>query len=352
MTGGATHSQPRRAPVPLPGPVLHVLRACYLLELGRRNRRFNRGEGVTRLEVPVLSVGNLSMGGTGKTPMVRRLVEWIRDGGGRPCIAMRGYGAKPGDSDEAQEYQDRLPGVPVVAQPDRLAGLRPLLASRDGPSCVVLDDGFQHRRIARSLDLVLLDASRDPFEDDVLPAGWLREPVSALARADATVITHAEAANPEQLAQMRERASEAGASAVAIARHAWTGLRLFTPDGEMAADEVTSLEQYTAVSCCAIGNPAPFLAECRRATRGRVLAEIVLRDHHPYDDAAVDRLVTAARDSRADVILVTAKDWAKLGRVSPERWPCPVVVPTLEMALEEGEQTLKPLVLDAAGLGG
>lgn len=130
-----------------------LLTPLYLAELGRRNRRFDRGAGVTRFDVPVISVGNISVGGVGKTPMVMTIAGWLLESGRRPCIAMRGYKAGAGESDEAALYRERFGDVPVVAQPDRTAGLRALFAqervgqasSLPGPGaridCIILDDG-------------------------------------------------------------------------------------------------------------------------------------------------------------------------------------------------------------------
>ena len=330
----------------MPPPLGALAQWVYLRELARRNRAFDNGIGVSRLPVPVISIGNLSVGGTGKTPMVERIVRWLVEDDVRPCIAMRGYGGRDGISDEADEYRDRLPGVPVVAQPDRLVGLRALFetaASR--PGCVVLDDGFQHRRIARDLDLVLIDASRSPFDDGVLPAGWLREPVGSLSRADGVVLTHAEAADDPAIEQLRARLSESGREPLAVTRHTWNQLRVITPDGREVTDQPGSLAGRSAVAVCAIGNPGPFMAECRRATGGRVLIEMALRDHDPYRGATVDHLLAAARDSRAEVIVTTAKDWSKLRTVARDRWPCPIVVPSLEMCFDSGEEGLRRRVL-------
>lgn len=180
---------------PLPGPLGRLAGAIYAREIRRRNRAYDRGGRVTRLDRPVISVGNLSAGGTGKTPMVMKLATALLEAGHHPCIAMRGYKAAAGRSDEAEEYRARLVNVPVVAQPDRISGLRALFATEVGRDVdvVLLDDGFQHRRLARDLDIVLVDATRSPFEDRLLPAGYLREPPASLERAQAVVITHAEA---------------------------------------------------------------------------------------------------------------------------------------------------------------
>jgi tetraacyldisaccharide 4'-kinase len=412
----------------------------YLAELGRRNRRFDRGEGVVRLDRPVISVGNISVGGVGKTPMVMTIVAWLLEAGVRPCIAMRGYRSKKsaaGESDEAMLYHERFGEVPVVAQADRLAGLRQLLAQErvvqdcipgpqrvgqdcilaagrfdsrsstpseaegrqvtnlpqsfasepDAPSdmphppridCVILDDGFQHRQIARDLDIVLLDASRDPFADRALPAGWLREPVSSLARADAIVLTHAEAAGSEAVSHISARVAEiCGRAPIAVTRHQWQRLRVIQADGAERIERPAWLVGRRVVVGCAIGNPTAFVQAARHAvaeaivtgrapehgntdlsergpvarpaaSRGAVLGELVLRDHDPWGDRAVSRLLALARERQAEAIVVTAKDWTRLSRVERLRWPAAVVVAELATRFVRGEAELRGLALDLA----
>src|ERR1043165_360740 len=162
----------RRGPVP--GAVGRLLARGYAWEIGRRNRRYDAGRGVVRFDRPVISVGNLSVGGTGKTPMVAHIVGLLLEAGRRPCIAMRGYAGRGGMSDEAEEYRGRFPGIPIVARANRTLGLIELFSREhetggQQTDCIVLDDGFQHRRIARDLDVVMVDASRDPFDDALLP---------------------------------------------------------------------------------------------------------------------------------------------------------------------------------------
>jgi tetraacyldisaccharide 4'-kinase len=330
------------------GALLSRLARVYGWEVARRNARFDRGEGVVTLDRPVLSVGNLSVGGTGKTPMVRRVVDVLRAAGHRPCIAMRGYGASrraDGMSDEAAEYASALPGVPIVAQPDRTAGLLDLFSQDRGEAvdAVVLDDGFQHRRLARQLDLVLLDATRGPFEDSLLPLGRLREPADSLGRAHAAIATHAEAAEPGEVERMLGLASRAAPGlVVAAAEHAWDGLDL-----PLAGDGVDLgwLSGKRVLPVCAIGNPGAFVREVRRRA-GSVLDPLTLRDHDPYRGATVRRIIAGA--SGAEAIVTTRKDWVKLARVDPSAWPCPVVVPRLEFRFVHGGDAINALLVQAA----
>lgn len=331
-----------------------ALAPIYRAEVSRRNRRYDRGIGVTRLGIPVISVGNLSVGGTGKTPMVMHLVAMLLRAGRRPCIAMRGY-RKPGsgEADETDAYRREFPEVPIVAQPDRLAGLRRLLSRSEvesRPDCVVLDDGFQHRRIARDLDIVLIDASRSPFVDRVLPAGWLREPVEGLARADLVVLTHAELVNAAEIESIDAgvRNLRGGRGLDAAARHLWTGLIEGDPGVVRPLDALLGAR---VVASCAIGNPVGFLHSLRQTlgATGELAGTLVLPDHDPYGREVVLALTRLASEVRAAMIVVTDKDWSKLRRYPAEIWGgVPIIRPRLAMAFERGAAVLEARVLEAA----
>jgi tetraacyldisaccharide 4'-kinase len=332
----------------VPGPMARLGERVYLRELARRNRRFDAGRGVVTIDRPVISVGNLSMGGTGKTPMVRLIVSWLLEGGHRPAIAMRGYKARGGISDEAEDHRGVFGGaVPVVAQPDRLNGLLRLFAEAEGRrvDVVVLDDGFQHRRIARQLDLVLIDGTRDPFLDRCLPAGRLREPTEALARASAVVITHAELLGPGDLGVLRGAIRGVFDGVIVETEHAWEGLRVIE-GGEERAEAVSWLHGRSVAAACAIGHPGAFLEGVRRATGRGVERAEVFSDHHPLNRRAARRIAQAAAGVQA--VVVTEKDWVKLRGY--REWSCPVVVPRLAIRAADGGEGLRAMVLEAAGL--
>jgi tetraacyldisaccharide 4'-kinase len=316
-----------------------LFEAAYRFELGRRSRAFDRGKGVVTLDRPVVSVGNLSVGGTGKTPMVRRLVLALRDANVipplDPAIAMRGYASREGLSDEADEYRRTLDNVPVVAQPNRAQGLLDLFATDRGHdiNCIVLDDGFQHRALARCFDLVLLDATRDPFADHLLPRGWLREGPDALRRAHAVAITRADATDPSRIRDIAANARRINPDLIIAAyRHAWTALSVHSTTTHASREEsVTWLRAKRVGVACAIANPDALLAMVQSHTHAPLesSATIILPDHDAYDAPALKRVIDLSHT--VDALLVTNKDWSKLARVRPELWGCPVVVPRVEM---------------------
>ena len=191
---------------PLPATArgaLAALAAPYALATAARNWLYDRRLlPVQAAPVPVISVGNLTLGGTGKTPLVAWICRQLIASGLRPAVVSRGYAARKGDtSDEAAELAILLPGVPHVADRDRVSGAA--TAARLGVHVVVLDDGFQHRRLHRNLDVVAIDAS-DPFGcGHLFPRGLLRERVCGLARADAVVLTRATGVDPDRRAAIR-----------------------------------------------------------------------------------------------------------------------------------------------------
>ncbi len=337
------------------GELAHLLlapvSALYKREITRRNAKYDRGEGVVTLDRPVISVGNLSVGGTGKSPTVARVVRTLREAGYWPAVAMRGYGSSKtsdGSSDEAQEYRALFHDLPIVAQANRTLGLIELFGTEAGErvDTVVLDDGFQHRRLARNLDVVLIDCTRSPLEDALLPAGRLREPMESLARAHAAVLTHAESASDAEVQRLHREALEINRDIlVAASEHAWVGLDVL---GEPEPTEVGWLSGKRVLGVCAIGNPGPFFAELGRRA-GSVVAEIRLRDHDPFGKAAVTRIREAA--SGLDAIVCTAKDWSKLRNVPAQDWPCPVVRPVLELRMRFGGEALDAMIVRAASAG-
>ncbi|MBL8963165.1 MAG: tetraacyldisaccharide 4'-kinase [Phycisphaeraceae bacterium] len=327
----------------------------------RRNRLYDRGVGVARFLVPVVSVGNLSVGGTGKTPAVRAFVRWMLEDGRRPAIAMRGYRAPrsadplASTSDEAVElrrtlgtWPDGTP-VPVLAHPDRTAAITSYLGSPAGSLAdrIVLDDGFQHRRIARDLDVVLIDATRDPWRDRPLPLGLLREPVKSLDRAGAIVVTHAEMVPEGSVRGMLDLAANASPRAVlASCRHGWTSLVVESPEGAESRP-VRWLHGKRVLAVCAIGNPAAFLAGMDRAIGGPVAGSVILRDHDPYSPRTIQRIIAAAHHADAEVVLTTEKDWGKLARTGIVGQAPPIARPILELSFDTGGPELRRAILAA-----
>ncbi len=338
---------------------LSPLAPLYRAAIAFRNRGFDAGKRVVTFDRPVISVGNLSTGGTGKTPFTMHLIDLLREAGFNPCVAMRGYGAPKGrghESDEAREYLAAFPDLPLVAQPDRTNGLIELFGGDEESkvSPVILDDGFQHRQIARQLNIVLMDATRSAFQDSLLPAGSLREPVESLARADVLVVTHVESgknapdAERGGIQSIRGRALAINPRLVVCeCEHVWKGF----VDANGAELSLDSLSGSRVFAVCAIGNPGAFLEQAGKLARAGLAGKVALRDHDPYSHATIASLSSQIAAAGADTILTTNKDWSKLQRVPASSWPACVkhiVRPRLVLAFSSGEAELKQAVLRTA----
>jgi tetraacyldisaccharide 4'-kinase len=281
---------------------------AYGAALALRNRGFDRGWlRIQRAAVPVVSVGNLTLGGTGKTPMVEWVARWYRRHGVRAAILSRGYGQRGGLNDEGRVLEENLPDVPHLQNPDRAKAATVAVRELDA-QLIVLDDGFQHRRLARELDIVLLDAL-DPFGlGRLFPRGLLREPIRSLRRAGVVVLSRADLISADDRARVRAQVERhAGALAWVEARHA--PLELI--DGAGGPSPLDLLTGRRIAAFCGIGNPEGFrrtlLPLC-----GELAALQVFADHHDYtaaDVAGLDRWVTGLG---VDLVLTTQKDLVKL----------------------------------------
>jgi tetraacyldisaccharide 4'-kinase len=326
---------------PALAPLAHAAAFAYGLGVRARNALWDLRSPAS-LGVPTVSVGNLSAGGTGKTPFVRWCVTELLAAGHRPAIALRGYGARDGISDEAEEYRAMLPGVPVAVGADRIASVARVRAGDPSIDCVVLDDAFQHRRVARTLDVVLVDATRPAIDGPLLPAGWLREPADALRRAGLVVVTRAERVDPA-LSALVERLH--GHPPAAWTRHAWTRIERFGAGGRDMPLE--ALAGRKVVVATALARPDAFVADAQ-ARGARIVGDLRFRDHHAFSDQEADRIAALARAKDA-AVLCSGKDWAKLSQLLPEPRGAEWLVARAGIQFVAGEPEVRERLLAAAG---
>lgn len=313
---------------------LRMASVGYGLGVGLRNAGYDRGRGVDRAEVPVVAVGNITAGGTGKTPMVEHVCRRFRERGLRVAILSRGYGATGGLNDEGLVLDANLPDVPHFQDPDRVALAR-IAVEESESQVLVLDDGFQHRRLARDLDVVLLDAL-DPFGlGHLLPRGLLREPVRSLRRAGVVVLSRADLVSEGERSAIRSRAERAaGPLRWAEARHAPRDLL----DAEGGSEPLDRVRGAPVVAFCGLGNPEGF----RRTVLGLGADLVDFRtfpDHHPYTRADVDDLLRWARGRGASLALTTQKDSVKLRL--PNLGPVPLRAVRIGLELVGGAEVLE-----------
>jgi tetraacyldisaccharide 4'-kinase len=290
-----------------------------------------------RLPVPVICVGNLVAGGTGKTPLVAWLATRLRAEGRHVGILARGYGPRiPGTdlSDEGILLQRLVgPDVPQVQDGNRARGGRRLLAEHPKVDVILLDDGFQHRRLARDLDVVLLDASNPFGFRRLLPRGLLREPPSALARAGAVVVTRAERVDAAALDRLKAEVKRRTAAPLAVARTRPVAVEI----GGIPQPPERLLGRAVFV-CCGIGNPQGF-AGTVRDLHARVVGVRDLGDHVGLSTEAWAAVVKEARALGADLVVTTRKDAVKVPSLPPG-----VAVLDVETHLVEGERPLLELI--------
>jgi len=298
-----------------------------------------------RAPCPVISVGNVTAGGTGKTPMVEWLARWLKANHRRPAVLSRGYRATSGTSnDESQLLSNHLGDVPVLTGKDRARSARIALAQKLA-NVFVLDDGFQHWPMARDLDVVLIDGLLPFGGGHLLPRGLLREPVSALKRAGVIVITRTDLVSGERLREIRDTIAVLNPS-VPIVESA------HVPVGLAAAEAVAnrpqsldlpSIRGKTALLFSGIGNPEGF--EKTAASLGCTIAEkFRFRDHHRYFDHELTELQRRAERAGCDAVLTTEKDIVKIGRCWNGR--VPLLALKVEIRITAGEDALNGLLLD------
>ena len=262
-------------------------------------------------DVPVVSVGNITAGGTGKTPMVAWLVQWFQDHGLRPVILSRGYRSLPGEVNDEKLVLDQLcPGVPHLQNPNRVASSR-VAVDEHAAQVLILDDGFQHRRLARDLDIVLIDALNPFGYGRLLPRGLLREPLAGLQRADLIIITRADQCDDDEKRRIVDRINEIRGND-AHAEVAFTPVCLVNSAGETASFE--SLGDSAVTALCGIGNPAAFertITDC-----GLQIAESpqLFPDHHHYTSEDLKSVGNIANTNSAAAIVTTQKDLVKIDR--------------------------------------
>ncbi|HEX5521301.1 MAG TPA: tetraacyldisaccharide 4'-kinase [Longimicrobiaceae bacterium] len=289
------------------GAALWPFEQAYRGVTGARNRGYDRGWLASeRAAIPVVSIGNLGVGGAGKTPFTawaaRRLVEWGR----RPAVVLRGYGG-----DEVLLHRELNPEVPVFAAAKRAEGVREATAA--GCDVAVLDDAFQHRALTRDLDVVLISAESWQESPRLLPRGPWRESEAALGRAGAVVVTRKSAGqDAAESVAAGLRARHPGLT-VAVCWIAPSDLAPLHASAQPAAERaLETLRGREVLAVAALADPAPFAANLRGA--GVAVELLAFPDHHPYSPADAAAIL---RRAAGRPIVMTHKDAVKLRALLP-----------------------------------
>jgi tetraacyldisaccharide 4'-kinase len=314
-----------------------------------RCRRWAYWRGLLRshaADVPVISIGNITTGGTGKTPMVLWAVEKLVSLGHHPAVLTRGYASVAGRSDEAELLRQELAGrklaVPVIVNPNRRTGAAQALAA--GADVLVMDDGFQHMALRRNLDIVLIDATLPFGYGYVLPRGLLREPLAALRAADAIVITRCDQVGLPELATI-EQELRAIAPQASLHRACHAPLALRDEAGQIQPP--TALAGQNVVAFCGLGNPWAFFTTLR-GLGANIVARMPLDDHARYTPDVIKHLGRLGTNAGAAAMVTSAKDAVKLPR--PSQLPLPLWTLLVEVRITDNAGSLEQAVAQAAAV--
>lgn len=275
-----------------------------------RNAAYDLGlKKVATAEVPVIAIGNLTTGGTGKTPIVAAVVQKLQQVGHRPGIVSRGYRADAsGQNDEKRVLAMQCPDVPHEQNGDRIIASKTLIRDHQ-VTAIVLDDAFQHRRIDRNFNVVLIDATNPFGFGYLLPRGLLRESIGGLRRADFVLITRADAVPSLQLRQIRETCVQHDARLVnRIAEVSFQPTTMISSSGERRP--INELSGQPVVVMTAIGNPEAFLTTCE-GLELEIVDRRFFPDHHYFSPAEVADVCQRATELNATVV-TTVKDLVKI----------------------------------------
>ncbi|NLC56786.1 MAG: tetraacyldisaccharide 4'-kinase [Armatimonadetes bacterium] len=352
---------------PLAGGIRTGLRVLSWLYLGATTTSaLAHRAGLLRRErapCPVIGIGNVTVGGTGKSTVTAAIARWLRDAGYQPAILSRGYGARgtpavrvvsdgqrlllgPEEGgDEPVMLARHLADTPVLIGRRRPVTARAAVEQFGADVCL-LDDGFQVWNLEKDLDIVLLDSAR-PFDNGfVLPRGMLREPATSLRRAHAVVLMEPDRADPEALAALRQRLDTLAPAAMLAEAHRVPSRLWDLATGDELPLE--SLQGVGVVALSAIGNPEGF--EALLGSLGARVHPARLRDHHPYSPAVLRSAGELAARVGAAAIVTTDKDAVKLGQYQGSAavtTPLPLWVLSIRLQFTAGEDSLRERVLAA-----
>ncbi len=326
--------------------ILWIASSGYRCGTGFRNSLFDLGVKRSHsAPVPVISVGNLTTGGTGKTPTVAMLVGMLQKLGHRPGLISRGYRElAEGGNDEARVLELLCPGTPHVQNRDRVAAAHEV-AANDGCTVIIADDAFQHRRLKRDLDIVLIDALNPWGHDALLPRGLLRESVSGLRRADVVILTRADLVDEASrtaiwriVKRNNQTAATVELSFASGGLHGYTGNKQAIGRMFRSTDAEADMAEDTGMlAFCGIGNPDGF-RKTLKVAEVPIMDLVAFPDHHHYDQSDIQKLTETAEKMGAKALITTLKDLVKiepgwLGSVS-------VVALNIEAQVTSGKESL------------
>jgi tetraacyldisaccharide 4'-kinase len=317
MLGVMSGQQRGVGPTVLRG-AMSVAEPFYKAAMSLRNYRYDNGWGVHHLPRPVISVGNITAGGTGKTPVVRWLCERLLELGHHPAVLTRGFRS----ADEPRMLGSFFgtdagtPRVAISVNSDRVAAGKQLLADQPEIDVLVMDDGFQHRRLDRDFDMVLVNATQPFGFGHVHPRGLLRESIRGLRRASAVLLTRVDGVSADVVAEI-ERTIQAIAPGVPVfhCSHQLAGLRRADAPADQPPDaDISELAGKRVIVLCGLGDPASFEQQLRLRC-GQIVRSIRIGDHRSPTEQQMAEL-RSTTGLQADAIVTTEKDWQNIDGAS------------------------------------
>jgi len=294
-----------------------------------------------RLPACVISVGNITVGGTGKTPVVEYISRYIHKKGKRVAILSRGYASRiqqknsslTGNvcNDEYLLFRENIPEIPHIVNKNRVKGGREAI-ERFRAEYLLLDDGFQHLKLARDVNIITIDALNPLGYERIFPEGLLREPVEGLKRADMIILTHVDQCSPNAINSIIDRLRKiAGHIPIIETVHKPVCLESVKDNATL---DIGFLNGKRVFGFCAIGNPESFRKSIE-TLGAELIGFYTFPDHHVYTSSELEKVNAEARRMLPDAIIITQKDKVKLQEYST-RWNIPLLSLKIEIRIVNG----------------
>jgi tetraacyldisaccharide 4'-kinase len=339
---------------PCVGLILSFAAPVYAIVIRLRNFLYSKGWFKTyKVNAAVISIGNITVGGTGKTPLVVWVCKFLEQKNIQCAILTRGYKThqhkrassienRASSIDEPAIFIESCPQASVIVNPDRVAGAAKAI-NKFGAKVLIMDDGFQHRQLHRDIDIVTIDATCPFGYGKIIPAGLLREPITALKRADAVVITRCDQVDRDELSKLEEKIRQV-ISEVIIARSIHKPICVKSINGKEIGIE--QLKGKKIFAFCGIGNPQAFLDTIKNIG-AEVVGFKIYDDHHHYSSDDTTNIYKLANNLKAELILTTQKDWTNISAPEFIKKDIPMAYLVVEANFISGEDKLKGLIEEA-----
>ena len=327
--------------------LLAAVSRLYLIVIGLRNFLYDKKYLKTySVDATVICIGNITAGGTGKTPLVIWLYNFLNEKGLCCAILTRGYKATPNLKLKTENYNDEpailaksCPQAKVIVNPNRFIAATKAVNQFDA-KVLIMDDGFQHRRLTRNLDVLTIDATQPFGYGKLLPAGLLREPVSALKRAGAVVITRCDQITEAQLSQIEQKLRLANPNMIISTSQHKPICAVSMGDKKIS---IEWLKDKKIFAFCGIGNPDAFLKTIT-STGLNLVGSKVYSDHYSYSSDDIRDVYKQAKSLNADLILSTQKDWTKTALLASTEEDLIFAYLAIDLKFISGEDKLKSLI--------